>query len=171
MIQRKNSRPPTRKEINGLVQQLYEELLERMKACAGEFSEGMLQNWTNPRVVNRVREMQVRLNGASKQHSPSRIFTVCIAEIKSASILAHSREDKEGAQGFFERKDVDSFDINTYREFQCLKLKAIQVFLKEYGKILAVVSEEATVFKMRQVIIFLGVEKSTLAASMGLSAK
>jgi hypothetical protein len=110
-------------------------LIALMKECAGEFSEGMLQKWTSPRIVNRVREKQVRLGEVTGQHS-----------------------------------DVDNLEINTYREFQWLKLKAIQLFLKEYEKILANVREDAAVLKMLKVVNFLSQEKLKLAASMGFSA-
>lgn len=151
-IRRIDTRFPSAREVSGLIRQIYEHQLELVIEYKGRFLRGLLVNWTDTSIFNRVMQMQ--------------------EQIERTSPLSWSYEDKTGAQNFFQREEVDTLDIVTYREFQRLKLKAIQQLLDNYGKLPAQkVDDPNRPQKMLQVVSFLVKEKVQLAASLGNDPK
>jgi|SRR5580692_4117993 hypothetical protein len=150
-IRRKGNRVPSAREVSSLIQQIYEHQLELVIEYNGRFLRGLLANWTDSSIFERVRQMQ--------------------EQIERASSLSWSYEDKAGARDFFQKEEIDTLDIVTYREFQRLKLKAIQLLLDNYGKLRAQNVDAAAnrSHKMLEVVSFLVKEKVQLAASLGLS--
>jgi len=167
MIQRNDYLFPLAEENNGLIQQICEQLIELLKGCKGEFPVHLLLQWNNTAILNRVRQMQERIDKAIKERSKSKIYTDWQKQINRSSLSAWSFEDRAGAQLFFQRQEIDAIDIAAYLEFQGLKLKAIQLFIEIHSKLLAEEGDPNTRLNMLEVINYLGKEKVRLAAVLG----
>jgi hypothetical protein len=168
-IRRRDNRFPSAREVGGQVQQIYEQQLELVIEYKGRFLRGLLVNWTNTSIFNRVRQMQEQIEKAMGEHSKANLFSAWPNRTARSSLLSWSFEDKAGAQQILQREEVDTLDIVTYREFQRLKLKAIQLILDNYGKLPAQKVDDANrQQKMLEVISFLVKEKVQLAATLGI---
>jgi|GEM_PF-4681958 hypothetical protein len=167
MIQRNDYLFPLAEENNGLIQQICEQLIELLKGCKGEFPIDLLLHWNNRAILNRVRQMQERIDKAIKERSKSKIYAEFLKQNDRSSLSAWSFEDRAGAQLFFQRQEIDTIDIAAYLEFQGLKLKAIQLFIDIYSKLLAEEGDPNTRLNMLEVIAYLGKEKLRLAAALG----
>jgi hypothetical protein len=167
MIQRNDYLFPTAEENNGLIQQIYEQLIELLKGCKGEFPVDLLLHWNDTAILNRVRQMQERIDKAIKERSKSKIYAQFLKQNNRSSLSAWSFEDRAGARLFFQRQEIDTIDIAAYLEFQGLKLKAIQLFIDNYSRVLAEEGDPNTRLNMLAVIAYLGKEKLRLAAAIG----
>jgi hypothetical protein len=170
MIQRNDYRFPLAEENNGLIKQICEQLIELLKECKGEFSVGLLLHWNNTAILNRVRQMQQRVDKAIKERSKSKIYAEGLKQINQSSLSAWSFEDRAGAQLFFQRQQIDAIDIAAYLEFQRLKLKAIQLFIEIHSKLLAEEGDPNTRQNMSDLIGYVGKEKVKLAAALGITS-
>jgi hypothetical protein len=167
MIQRNDYLAPLAEENNGLIQQICEQLIELLKGCKGEFPVGLLLHWNNTAILNRVRQMQERIDKAIKERSKSKIYLNWLKQIDRSSLSTWSFEDRAGTQLFFQRQEIDTIDIAAYLEFQGLKLKAIQLFIEIYSKLLAEEGDPNRTLNMLEVIAYLRKEKLRLASALG----
>lgn len=169
MIIRKESTIASIEEINGIVQQIYERLILLLETDAGNFTTGLIFKWSDDKIIDRVRLSQRRMQIVIDKNLRRWLDRKLINQYKEL-IPVSSSHDRLPAQQFLNQASATDEDISVHREFQRLKLKAIQQFQTHYTDILGTVPDGSdTMFKMMTVIEFVAREKLAIVKDIDLA--
>lgn len=158
-------------EVETITSLIYKGIIALLRSNMRNLKPGLLLNWTNEKIKNKIRKIDERILEISYQsagtysiyHDLIEKYGFSYKERSTAEELIKARED-------FKNTQLTEWAAIINNEFQIFKIKAIQQILENYSEILRKHSQdENKVRRIMKVFLFIGGERRLIADATGRS--
>lgn len=160
-------------EAEEITKLIYRGLIVTLKAIIdqGEPSIGLVTNWTDDKILNKIRLINERnRNNLDKKVGSFGVYFDLIKrygfEYKSLS----TESEKVQARYSFKKRGLDEVDFYIKRQFDFFKIKAIKILQSNYARLMDTsINDETRFTRIYNVFIFLNKEKISIAKDLKLN--